>query len=133
MAGGNDTSLVVCTSFAFASVLLIIGHLIRARVWALRRIFLPASLIGGLIGLIIVQLFLNLPDPDTRTQAHVFVEEQMLNGWDDLPALLIAIVFACLFLGSPIPGIRRVWQIAGPQLVYVRRNYDSIIIMLIRF
>lgn len=35
-----------------------------------------------------------------------------------MPGFLINIVFACLFMGSKIPGVKQVWEVAGPQLMY---------------
>ncbi len=38
--------------------------------------------------------------------------------WSQLPVILINVVFAALFLGKPIPGIRKVWELAGPQVAF---------------
>ena len=118
MAGGTGgLTATVITSMAFASLLLLIGHFVRARVWALRRIFVPSSLIGGLLGLMFVLIF-DYGLAAEKTVVHTFLHDEMIAGWTQLPELLISIVFACLFLGSPIPGVRRIWAIAGPQLAY---------------
>lgn len=117
MAGGAGTTAVVITSVAFASLLLLLGHFIRARVWVLRRIFVPSSLIGGMLGLMFVLVF-DYGPATKGTVVHTFLHEEMLAGWSSLPELLISVVFACLFLGSPIPGVRQIWRIAGPQLAY---------------
>jgi len=39
-------------------------------------------------------------------------------GWGKLPGLLISVVFACLFLGVKLPGLRLLARRAGPQLAY---------------
>eukprot|EP00051_Salpingoeca_urceolata_P009822 m.119320 g.119320 ORF g.119320 m.119320 type:complete len:170 (-) comp16464_c0_seq8:1576-2085(-) len=55
------SSLLIVSSFGCVCVLLLVGHLVRTQVRVLRRLFLPASLLGGLVGLAIVQL-LSLDD-----------------------------------------------------------------------
>lgn len=42
--------------------------------------------------------------------------ESILSVWEELPGLLISVVFATLFLGHRIPGPRTIWQRGGPQL-----------------
>ena len=71
-----------------------------------RQLYLPASVTGGLLGLVLVQTF------------GGFLPEATTAGWTRLPGFLINIVFAALFLGVYIPPIRRIWGTAGPQLAY---------------
>jgi glutamate:Na+ symporter, ESS family len=40
----------------------------------------------------------------------------VLDVWAQLPSLLISVVFAALFIGKTIPGLRTIWRIAGPQV-----------------
>ena len=83
----------------FASALLLIGLLLRAKIRLLQVCYVPAAIIGGLIGLVAlqggqdsVQLGLTwLPN-----QAEVIVDQ--LRTW---PGWLIAVVFAGLFLDKP--------------------------------
>ncbi len=91
-------------SFACLSTLLGMGYLVRQRIPLLQRLYLPASIIAGLIGLMMINV---LPVPEAATE-----------GWGSLPGQLINIVFACLFLGMKIPGIRAAWKSAGRQLAY---------------
>lgn len=39
-------------------------------------------------------------------------------GWNTLPALMINVVFATLFLGKKIISPKKIWQFAGPQIVF---------------
>ena len=48
------TLMDVAHDFAVVSILLAIGYFLRMKVKLFQRLFLPASIIGGLIGLIIV-------------------------------------------------------------------------------
>jgi ESS family glutamate:Na+ symporter len=96
-------------SFVCLSVLLGLGYWIRRKLVLLQRLYLPASVIAGLLGLILIQSFqgAGMPLPATWTA-----------GWSKLPGILINIVFACLFLGVEIPGLSKVWKSAGRQLAY---------------
>ena len=43
---------------------------------------------------------------------------ELAGAWEELPSLLINIVFGCLFLGERVPPLSKVWRISGPQLMY---------------
>ncbi|MGE6607501.1 sodium/glutamate symporter [Halomonas sp. NPDC076908] len=89
------------------------------RLWLpwLRRLFLPSSVIGGLL------LLLMGPDVIGRAMPTIFEESPGLfpayvqESWSALPGLLINVVFAALFIGKAIPGLRTIWLRAGPQVV----------------
>ena len=91
-------------SFVCLSVLLGLGYWLRRKLVFLQRLYLPASVIAGLLGLILIN---TLPTPESWTA-----------GWSKLPGILINLVFACLFLGVEIPGFSKVWKSAGRQLAY---------------
>ncbi len=96
-------------SFVALSLLLAFGYWLRRRLIVLQRLYLPASVIAGLLGLIALQVAQRLDAP---------VPAAWTAGWSALPGILINVVFACLFLGVHIPGIARVWKSAGRQLAY---------------
>ncbi|MGQ4877207.1 sodium/glutamate symporter [Billgrantia sp. LNSP4103-1] len=83
----------------------------------LRRLFLPSSVIAGLILLLLgpdaLGQVVNLPYAEPAGMFPVFIHE----SWAALPGLLINVVFAALFIGRPIPGLRTIWLRAGPQVV----------------
>ena len=91
-------------SFSCLCLLLGLGYWLRRRLVFLQRLYLPASVIAGLLGLVILQT-VELPAPVTL-------------GWNKLPGLLINIVFACLFLGTTLPSVARVWKSSSRQLAY---------------
>lgn len=93
-------------SFCALCLFLVIGKLLRIGLPILQRLYLPASVIGGIVALV----WLN-------TGAKYF-SPSWQQGWNELPGFLINIVFAALFLGSRIPGLRRIWSLAAPQLCY---------------
>ncbi len=96
-------------SFICLAVLLGLGYWLRRKIVLLQRLYLPASVIAGLLGLIIIQTCTNVGTP---------LPEEWTAGWSKMPGILINIVFACLFLGVEIPGVSKVWKSAGRQLAY---------------
>ncbi|HEY5621564.1 MAG TPA: sodium/glutamate symporter, partial [Pontiella sp.] len=91
-------------SFGSLCVLLGLGYWLRRKLIFLQRLYLPASVIAGLLGLLLFQL-VDLP-------------AEVTAGWSRLPGLLINIVFACLFLGTSLPPFAGVWKSSGRQLAY---------------
>lgn len=96
----------IVISFSVLCILLIIGKILRVKVKLFQKLYLPAAVIGGLFGLVVIQV-LNGALPDVAT-----------GGWNRLPGFLINIVFSALFLGVFIPPFKKIWHIAGPQLAY---------------
>jgi len=84
------------------SLLLACGFALRLAVPLLGRLMLPVALVGGFIGLAAGPFGLHL------------VPTQVMATWTTLPSLLINIVFACLFLGAPVPSFSAVARTAGP-------------------
>ncbi|MCG5540579.1 MULTISPECIES: sodium/glutamate symporter [unclassified Halorhodospira] len=102
--------LVLCLLVLASSVL-------RAyTLWA-RRLFLPASIIAGAVALLlgpeVLGRFIGSPFEDG---AGLF-PDYVYDTWSAIPGLLISVVFAALFLGKPLPGLREIWLRAGPQVV----------------
>ncbi|MCA1756168.1 MAG: hypothetical protein LC649_01765 [Bacteroidales bacterium] len=93
-------------SICILAVLLLIGKIMRVKIGLFQRIFLPSSIIGGFIGLAVGPFGLDL------------IPEFILGTWGEIPGVLINIVFATLFLGVAIPGIRKVWSMGGSQLCF---------------
>lgn len=91
-------------SFVVLSMLLGLGHLLRVKVRLFHKLYLPSSVIGGLVGLAVLQFF-DVPADWTA-------------GWGAIPGKLINIVFACLFLGVTIPKFNALWGRAWKQLAY---------------
>lgn len=96
----------IVTSFSGLCALLIAGKFLRVKVKLFQRLYLPSSVIGGILGLAVIQLSgSSLPAGWTA-------------GWTALPGFLINIVFAALFLGVTVPPLSVIWKRAGPQLAY---------------
>jgi glutamate:Na+ symporter, ESS family len=92
---------------------------LRARIGLFRRLFLPASVIGGTLALLVgPQVLGRLVDAigGPGRLAGGLLPDVVLDVWSELPVLLISVVFAALFIGKRIPGLRAIWEIAGPQV-----------------
>ena len=95
-------------AFLFVAVLLILGVLLRQGLAIFRWLYIPASVVAGFLGLLIVQLLLS---QSGATEDWAKQMAQTLGAW---PGWLIAVVFAGMLLvkkpSSAAENIRRVSQ-----------------------
>ena len=93
---------------------LLVGKMIRIRVGFVQSLFLPASIVGGAI------LLLLGPEVLGRFEGpwgeNGLFTEPMVEVWSSLPGLLISVVFATMFLGNKLPSPKRAVKLVGPQL-----------------
>ena len=87
------TLKLILIALGFASVFLLIGLLLRSKFKVLQKLFLPASVIGGFVGLILVQIFSRVGVVAEQVTNYVSV-------LDALPAILIVPIFASTPLGN---------------------------------
>jgi glutamate:Na+ symporter, ESS family len=109
---------------AFVAVLaiglfVVAGTWLRAHIPLFRRLFLPASVIGGTLALLLGPQ--GLGRLATAVDGPAWLDDGLLPAavldvWSELPVLLISVVFAALFIGKRIPGLREIWEVAGPQV-----------------
>ena len=104
-------------ALVLVSLVLLISNAIRNVSPWLRRLFLPSSVIGGFILLLLGPEVLGRAVTAPFEQAAGLFPEYVYESWAELPGLLINVVFAALFIGRPIPGLRTIWLRAGPQVV----------------
>jgi hypothetical protein len=83
--------------------LLVAGKFVRIKIPLLQRLYLPSSVIGCAIGLVAMSLAGDAIDPE--------IPDAMRR----VPGFLINVVFATLFLGTPLPNFRRVVSLAFPS------------------
>ena len=50
--------------------------------------------------------------------SEVLPPGEITAGWGQLPGMLINVVFATLFLGKELISPKKIWQFAGPQIVF---------------
>jgi len=80
--------------FAILSILLIAGKILRVQLPLLQKLYLPSSVVGGILGLILLTTFKSVVAPE-------IVSEMRL-----MPGFLINVIFATLFLGVALPKMR---------------------------
>jgi len=101
-------------SLLILSVGLLIGKMIRVKVRWVQRLFLPSSIVGGVILLMLgPQVLGRIPGPWGETG---LLTQAMVTTWSALPGLLISVVFATMFLGQDLPSPKRAAKLVGPQL-----------------
>ena len=90
--------------FTILSLLLVVGKILRVRIPFLQRLYLPSSVIGGILGLVVV----------TALGEHAPAE--ITGGMRAIPRFMINVIFATLFLGAMTPKLGTVIRFAFPQL-----------------
>ena len=98
--------MLAVSLFAVLSLLLVCGKLLRLRFTFLQRLYLPSSVIGGLVGLLVVSLF------------RERIPAEWISAAQKFPGFLINVIFATLFLGVATPRLGKVVRIAFPQLCF---------------
>ncbi len=106
------------TPFVVLCILLGIGHVLRSRVKIFQKLYLPSCVIGGLFGLLVIQLVSAASDTHASFAAADRWLENVTDPWRQIPSFLINIVFACLFLGVKLPKPSDFWRRSAPQVVY---------------
>lgn len=79
-------------SLSIIGGLLLVGTFLRAKVRLFQKLFLPASVIGGFVGLLLGPIVLG-------DMALLRVPEAYINNWSLLPGILIVPIFAAVPLG----------------------------------
>ena len=103
ISGATLDAIVLYT--AILGILLLAATILRVRIPLLRRMFIPASLLAGIIGLILGPHFLGL------------IPKEIMSYWSALAGRLIIIVFAPMLMGGVLPKLKTVINYAGPQIL----------------
>ena len=98
--------MVAVQVFCLLSLLLLVGKLLRVGIPLLQKLYLPSSVVGGIAGLVAIQLFPGLIDRELVTTAS------------RIPGFLINVIFASLFLGMATPKVGEMLKLAFPQLCF---------------
>ncbi|MBP5319830.1 MAG: sodium:glutamate symporter [Kiritimatiellae bacterium] len=97
-----DNAIIVFSSLC---TLLFVGKLLRINCPVFQRLYLPSSVIGGLIGLTIL------------STCGKWIPAAIPAAIGKIPGFLINIIFATIFLGTVTPRLKDVVRLAFPQLV----------------
>jgi len=92
-------------AYSVIAAALIVGYAF-VKLPVIRRAYLPASVAAGIL--------LLLAGPEVGK----FIPPAYYQTWSPLPAMLINVVFAALFLGRPFLSLRKMWRIASPQAAF---------------
>ncbi|NNH69491.1 sodium:glutamate symporter [Nocardia uniformis] len=102
-------------------VMMLISKIIRVKWRLAQKLFIPSSIIGGALALLIgpdvLGRIASAVGIDWFADAGLFTPE-ILRVWSTLPGLLISLVFAGLFLGHRLPSPKEAFQVAGPQISF---------------
>lgn len=86
----------------------------RVKVGWVQALFLPSSIIAGLLLLLLGPQVLGRFDGPWGENG--LFNDTMITVWRSLPGLLISVIFATMFLGQELPSPKRAVKLAGPQL-----------------
>ena len=98
----------ILVNLAIISIFLIIGAIIRSRIRIFQRYVIPASVIGGILGLILGQ--------------HVLGLLPISNAYSQFAIVGIDVVFAGLFIGRKMSAFGRMGKSAGAQTAFAFFN-----------
>ncbi|WP_078382875.1 sodium/glutamate symporter [Sutcliffiella halmapala] len=108
---------VIGFSLIILGVLLIIGKWLRVSLPFLQKLFVPSSIMAGLLGLFLGPEILGKLGVELFDTGGLF-PESMLEVWEELPGLLISVIFASFFISKTIPSLKKMWQVSGPQIAF---------------
>ena len=100
--------MTAIASFCALCFLLVCGKAIRTAVPFLRKLYLPSSIVGGALGLIL------LSSCGSRILAGWH------EGWKAIPGFLINIVFATMFIGKRFPNVRNTGRAVAEQFCFAQ-------------
>ena len=98
--------MIAVQVFCLLSLLLVVGKFLRTVVPLLHKLYLPSSVVGGIVGLVVIRLFPG------------FIDRELVAVAGRLPGFLINVVFATLFLGVATPKVGEMLKLAFPQLCF---------------
>ena len=115
--------LDVLFAFVIVALLILAGRWIKQRIGILQRLYLPESIIAGVLALLLGPQVLGAIFTAAGGEGSFFAEngifpESMRTVWSQSPGVFINIVFAALFLGEIIPQPREIWRKAAPQVAF---------------
>ena len=100
--------MTAISSFCALCFLLVCGKAVRTAVPFLRKLYLPSSIVGGTLGLILL----------SSCGSHI--PAGWHEGWKSIPGFLINIVFATMFIGKRFPNVRNTGRAVAEQFCFAQ-------------
>jgi ESS family glutamate:Na+ symporter len=104
LSGSQLSGLMLAV--AVLGLFLLLGVLLRFWIPAFKRWFIPSSLIGGAVALVLGPHFVGL------------VPAEMNETWSAMPGVLVTLVFAPLLMGKAPPKLKDAVGAAAPHVFY---------------
>lgn len=112
---------VIGFALLMIGVMMLISKIIRVKWRLTQKLFIPSSIIGGALALLIgpdvLGRIASALGTDRFAESGLFTSE-ILDVWKTLPGLLISLVFAGLLMGHKLPSPREAFRVAGPQITF---------------
>ncbi len=106
-------------AYILIAILILVGRLIRQRLGILRSLYIPSSIVAGILALLLgkgaLGAIVKSVNPESPLVQGLFTEN-IQAVWSQSPGIFINIVFATLFLGQYVPTLREFWRKAAPQV-----------------
>lgn len=106
-------------SIVILAMALLIGQFLRFKVPLFYKFFIPSSIIGGILLLLLGPEVLGRIIKNDQFEYGIF-NQSIVRTFSAIPELLITIIFAGLFLGKKTPKGKDVLKVSGPQLAYAQ-------------
>ena len=100
--------MTAISSFCALCFLLVCGKAVRTAVPFLRKLYLPSSIVGGSLGLILL------------SSCGSLIPAGWHEGWKAIPGFLINIVFATMFIGKRFPNVRNTGRAVVEQFCFAQ-------------
>src|SRR5699024_8710753 len=108
VGGKNMSPDQIGFALLYLGIFILIGKWLRIRVNWMQNLFLPSSMIAGFLALLVgpqvIGKLIGLWASDDSFFISGALPKSIINVWEELPGLMINIVFATLFLGKRIPS-----------------------------
>ena len=116
--GPSYTFEDVFFAFIILGFLILSGRWIRQQIGVLKALFLPSSIVAGVIALLLGPGVLGAIFSDSTLLGNGLFPQPILDVWSEIPGVFINIVFATIFLGEFIPPPAEIWRRASPQVAF---------------
>ncbi|NES00220.1 MAG: sodium:glutamate symporter [Symploca sp. SIO1B1] len=105
-------------AFIILGCLLLMGRWIRQNIPLLQTLYLPSSIVTGLLALLLGPAVLGAIAGEGSFLSTGIFSQPVLDVWGRIPGVFINVVFATIFLGEFIPSPRDIWRLASPQVAF---------------